>query len=218
MHDITTDLYYKVEFDTWAQGCGGGGPGGVIAYTILDSGSGYPDGSYNVNGVDGNGTGISFNLAVTGGTITNVDNVNSRGQNYLVGDIITFPYVQTDLFTIQVTEICSMGGFAYTRTVIPQSCGVKFADGTIMNTAVTASGAAGTEMNYVQGLLSPQAESDFIVLPDTITDDGGDTFNTFKLGGIVNFNVPGTTAYSYLIGVISGDSNLKMINDASLIG
>lgn len=135
MHDLTTDLYYKVVFDSWAQGNGSGGPGGVTAYTILNSGSGYPDGFYILNGVDGNGTGISFNVTVTGGTITNVDSVNSRGQNYLVGDIITFPYVQTDLFTIQVDEVFSMGGFAYTRTVIPQSCAIKFADGTSMDTA-----------------------------------------------------------------------------------
>lgn len=31
------------------------------------------------------------------------------------------------------------GGFTYTRTVIPQSCNVKFADGTVLNTASTSS-------------------------------------------------------------------------------
>jgi len=31
------------------------------------------------------------------------------------------------------------GGFSYYRTVIPQSCGIKFADGTVMNTAPTTS-------------------------------------------------------------------------------
>lgn len=33
------------------------------------------------------------------------------------------------------------GGFSYYRTVIPQSCGIKFADGTVMNTATTGSSA-----------------------------------------------------------------------------
>jgi hypothetical protein len=32
------------------------------------------------------------------------------------------------------------GGFSYTRTVIPQSCPIKFADGTVLNTAPVASG------------------------------------------------------------------------------
>lgn len=302
MHDLTTDLYYKVVFDSWAQGNSSGGPGGVTAYTILNSGSGYPDGYYGLNGVDGNGTGISFNVTVTEGTITSIDNINNRGENYLVGDIITFPYVQTDLFTIQVDEVVSMGGFAYTRTVIPQSCGIKFADGTIMNTAVTASaGAAGTEMNYVQGILSPEVESDFIKISDTIitapvsgslssfynqvasgswilgtyndvpitggsgygatanitiyspggysfevSDAGqnyevndnlsisvggivvslvvGSVVNTpavtnsvYKLGGIANFQDGGSNAYSYLIGVIVGDENLKLISDSTTI-
>jgi hypothetical protein len=225
MHDVTTDLYYKVEFDTWAQGCGGGGDigdigvGGVADYDITNPGSGYPDSNYHITGVGGNGTDLELYVSVSGGIPAIIDGNSDFGQNYQVGDIITFPYPGvTDVFTIEVTEICSQGGFAYTRTVIPQSCGVKFADGTIMNTAVTAGGAAGTEMNYVTGLLSPQVESDFIALPDTITDDGGTTYKTYKLGGIANFNAPGTTAYSYLIGVISGDSNLKMINDATVIG
>ncbi len=136
-------------------------------------------------------------------------------REYLI--TLTYPGV-TDPTVIEVTDVCEMGGFAYTRTVIPQSCGVKFADGTIMNTAVTASGTTGTAMNYTQGLLSPQVESDFISLPDTITTDGGQLFNTYKLGGIATFDAPGTSAYSYLIGVISGDDKLRLINDATVIG
>ncbi len=186
---------------------------------IFNSGSGYPNGGYyNVTCTGGSGTNLDISIFVSDGVPTNFS-FNNNGQNYQVGDLITLTYPGvTDPTVIEVTEICSMGGFAYTRTVIPQSCGVKFADGTIMNTAVTAGGAAGTEMNYVTGLLSPQVESDFIALPDTITDDGGTTYKTYKLGGIANFVAPGTSTYSYLIGVISGDSNLKMINDASVIG
>jgi len=221
MHDITTDLYYKVEFDTWAQGCGGGaGPGGVTGYDTLDAGgSGYPEGGWTtLNGIGGSGTNTQMIIIVTGGVITSMQ-LQNKGQNYQVGDVITFPYPGvTEPIVIEVTAICSMGGFAYTRTVIPQSCGVKFADGTIMNTAVTASGTTGTQMNYVKGLLDPEAESDFIALPDTITTDNGDLLNTYKLGGIVNFNGIGLSSYSYLIGVISGDTGLRLINDATVIG
>jgi len=219
MHDVTTDLYYKVVFDEWAQGCGGDNLGAVQSSMIFNSGSGYPNGGYyNVTCTGGSGTNLDISIFVSDGVPTNFS-FNNNGQNYQVGDLITLTYPGvTDPTVITVTEICSMGGFAYTRTVIPQSCGVKFADGTIMNTAVTAGGAAGTEMNYVQGILSPEVESDFIALPDTITDDGGTTYKTYKLGGIAKFGAPGTSAYSYLIGVISGDSNLNMINDASVIG
>jgi hypothetical protein len=220
MHDVTTDLYYKVEFDTWAQGCDGGDLGSIQNYDEINGGSGYPDGGYySVNPTGGSGTNLDISIFVSGGVPINIS-LNYEGRNYQVGDIITLTYPGvTDPTTIEVTEVCSMGGFAYTRTVIPQSCGIKFADGTIMNTAVTASaGATGTQMNYVTGLLSPQVESDFIALPDTITDSGPNTFNTYKLGGIANFNVPGQSSYAYLIGVISGDSKLQLINDATVIG
>jgi hypothetical protein len=220
MYDMTTDLYYKVEFDTWARGCGGDDLGSIQDSDITNPGSGYPDGGYySVTPTGGSGTNLSISILVSGGVPTNF-NFNNNGQNYQVGDIITLTYPGvTDPTTIEVTEICSMGGFAYTRTVIPQSCGVKFADGTIMNTAVTAStGTTGTQMNYTTGLLSPQVESDFILLPDTITDAGGTTFNTYKLGGIANFDAPGQSSYAYLIGVISGDSKLILINDATVIG
>jgi hypothetical protein len=220
MHDITTDLYYKVEFDEWAQGCQGDDLGSVQDYDTLDAGgSGYPEGGWtSLNGIGGSGTNIEMAIIVSGGVIITMQ-LQNNGQNYQVGDVITFPYSGvTEPIVIEVTEICSMGGFAYTRTVIPQSCGVKFADGTIMNTAVTASaGAAGTEMNYVQGILSPEVESDFIQLPDIIQLEG-DPYNTYKLGGIVTFDAPGTSAYSFLIGVISGDTGLRLINDATVIG
>jgi hypothetical protein len=62
MHDLTTDVYHKIDFSAWAQGCGGPGPG------------------------------------------------------------------------------CFQGGFAYTRTPIPQSCGIKFADGTVINSANSLGG------------------------------------------------------------------------------
>lgn len=222
MYDMTTDLYYKVVFDNWGQGCNNEGynQGEVTGYSVLTTGLGYnlPNGTYNTNPSGGTGFDLSFSITVLDGAVT-VTGISTGGESYTYGDIVTLnSNTATQLLTIQL-EVCEQGGFAYTRTVIPQSCGVKFADGTIMNTAVTASaGATGTAMNYQAGLLSPQVQSDFIQLPNTITDDNSDLFNTYKLGGIANFSAPGTSAYSYLIGVISGDSKLALINDASVIG
>ena len=217
MHDMTTDLYYKVQFSEWAQGCDNVGPGGPTSWDIDNAGSDYPNGGYyDVTATGGSGINASVAIQVSGGIPTDIQ--FNGGENYQVGDFITLTYPGvTDPTVIEVTEVCSMGGFTYTRTVIPQSCGVKFADGTIMNTAPTG-GTTGTAMNYTQGLLSPQVESDFISLPDTITNAVGMTFNTYKLGGIASFSAPGTSAYSYLIGVISGDNKLALINDASVIG
>jgi len=89
---------------------------------------------------------------------------------------------------------------------------------TVEDFAAYVASTTGTQMNYVTGILDPEAESDFIQLPDTITTDNGDLLNTYKLGGIVNFNGIGLSTYSYLIGVISGDTRLRLINDASVIG
>ena len=89
---------------------------------------------------------------------------------------------------------------------------------TVEDFAASIVPAPGTQMNYVTGILDPEAESDFIELPDTITTDNGDLLKTYKLGGIVNFNGIGVSSYSYLIGVISGDTSLRLINDASVIG
>ena len=89
---------------------------------------------------------------------------------------------------------------------------------TVEDFAASIVPAPGTQMNYITGILDPEAESDFIELPDTITTDNGDLLKTYKLGGIVSFNGIGVSAYSYLIGVISGDTLLRLINDASVIG
>ena len=89
---------------------------------------------------------------------------------------------------------------------------------TVEDFAAYVASTTGTQMNYVTGILDPEAESDFIQLPDTITTNNGGLLNTYKLGGIVNFNGIGVSSYSYLIGVISGDTKLRLINDASVIG
>lgn len=89
---------------------------------------------------------------------------------------------------------------------------------TVEDFAASIVPAQGTQMNYVTGILDPEAESDFIELPDTITTDNGDLLKTYKLGGVVRFSGIGVSSYSYLIGVISGDTKLRLINDASVIG
>jgi hypothetical protein len=89
---------------------------------------------------------------------------------------------------------------------------------TVEDFATYVASTTGTAMNYVTGILDPEVESDFIALPDTITTDDLTLYNTYKLGGIVDFSAPGISAYSYLIGVISGDGKLRLINDASVIG
>jgi hypothetical protein len=89
---------------------------------------------------------------------------------------------------------------------------------TVEDFAAYVASTTDTQMNYVTGILDPEAESDFIALPDTITTNGSNLYNTYKLGGIVNFNGIGVSSYSYLIGVISGDQTLELINDATVIG
>jgi hypothetical protein len=225
MHDLTTDLYHKVVFDDWAQGCGGNGnigPGGVTSYDTIESGSGYEEGSYYITAVGGSGTGLEVYVYTSGGISVIEDNSSSFGQNYQVGDILTFPYPGvTDVITIEVTEICSMGGFAYTRTVIPQSCGIKFADGTVLNTASVSSSAANYDMVYTKGTLDVNVESDFIQLSDTIVvppSNGittytlstsgtlvvGDCFEVFGIGGsgsgaTATINITGPSDYNLTI-------------------
>lgn len=135
MYDMTADVYYKVVFNSWAQGCGGNGyPGRPTSWNITNAGSGYPDGGwYNVNPTGGSGTDGDVSIIVSGGVPTNIE-FNS-GENYQVGDVITLNYSGvTNPTVITVTAVCSMGGFSYTRTAIPQSNRIKFADGSVITT------------------------------------------------------------------------------------
>jgi hypothetical protein len=183
MHDMTTDLYHKVQFTDWSEACNLP-TGAVIGYNVINNGSGYPDAGVSLNpfliltAEGGSGSDYQIELASSGGVVIQVYQYNG-GQNYQVGDILTFPYPGvTDVYTIEITavaDVCISGGFAYTRTVIPQSCGIKFADGTVMNTAVSGSGGSGVQS--VTGLntdntdpLNPVVEISVDNL--TITGDG----------------------------------------------
>ena len=63
--------------------------------------------------------------------------------NNVIGEELIMHDLTTDLYYKVVfsswTQGGQGGGFEYTRTVIPQSCGITFADGTVLNTAPTTS-------------------------------------------------------------------------------
>ena len=63
--------------------------GGVNAITIYDAGSGYTDGEYPLQVLDGgNGTGAVATITVTGGVVTDVV-MGLRGTGYQVNDLLT---------------------------------------------------------------------------------------------------------------------------------
>ena len=97
---------------------------------------------------------------------------NNVGNNILTTELIMWD-LTTDLY-YKVVFISWQsgglgGGFSYRRTVIPQSCGIKFADGTVLN---TAKGLGSTGVQSVTGL---------------------STDNTDPLNPVVQISVDGTT-------------------------
>lgn len=143
MHDLTTDLYWKISIDSWDNS--GEAPGGISTWNGINAGSGYTDGEYNINGVGGTGKDFSLYIKVVDGIPTILD--FSTGYNYTIGDVLTFPdEVSEDLLTIEVTDIFVNGGFSYYRQVIPQGDAIKFADGTELDTAPVASAATGHQV------------------------------------------------------------------------
>ena len=64
------------------------------------------------------------------------------GNNVLDTDLIMHDMTTDLYYKVNFSEWTSNGnggGFEYTRTVIPQSCGIKFADQTVLNTSTVAS-------------------------------------------------------------------------------
>lgn len=138
MHDLTTDLYWKFEFSSWTSGCGGGLVlGSVTGFDITNPGAGILDGSYSdVLGVGGTGTGYTANIDIVGGVVDTLNTFTlTTGENYTVGDVLTFILPTGSPVQFTITSVCCQGGFSYTRQVIPQSCPIKFADGSVMTTA-----------------------------------------------------------------------------------
>jgi hypothetical protein len=88
----------------------------------------------------------SFRDALDG---SNIDD-NVIGTDLVMWDMTTDLYYKINFD--RWTAGSGGGGFAYYRTVIPQSCGIKFADGSIMNTASTGGGStSGSPITIVNG-------------------------------------------------------------------
>jgi hypothetical protein len=135
MHDLTTDVYHKIDFSAWAQGCGG------LGYTQYNSQygnpTGYPIGVSYVTATGGSGSGLvmAIDTDSSGNMISTT--IVQNGTGYNVNDNLFFPGGNLQIY---ITVRCYQGGFAYTRTPIPQSCGIKFADGTVINSANSLGG------------------------------------------------------------------------------
>jgi hypothetical protein len=78
MWDMTTDLYYKIDFDSWTQGNGGNSNGGGFAYyrTVIPQSNGikFADGTVMntapENGVTGDFNLVFFNTSEKGGSLS----------------------------------------------------------------------------------------------------------------------------------------------------
>jgi hypothetical protein len=145
MHDLTTDLYWKIVFNSWDNS--GADPGGVNTWTVTNAGSGYENGDYYLNGTGGTGAEFSVYITVVDGVPTILYSGYS-GYDYTVGDVITFPGDGIDnMLTIVIDSIYTNGGFSYYRQVIPQGDAVKFADGTELDSGLFNSCPEGSTIN-----------------------------------------------------------------------
>lgn len=131
MHDLTTDLYWKISIDNWDNT--EASPGQISDWSILNAGSGYEDGDAILTPTGGTGENCYIYVNITNGVpaITNF----YGGNDYTIGDILTFSDgVTEDPMTIEIVNIYQVGGYSYYRQVIPQGDSIKFADGTELDT------------------------------------------------------------------------------------
>jgi hypothetical protein len=201
MHDQTTDLYYKVEFTDWAQG-NNEGPGFPDSYNTINAGSGYPEGNWSINPTGGLGTNLTLNFFVDVAGIP-YNFILYNGVNYQVGDLITLEFEGvTDPTVIEVTEVVSMGGFSYTRTLIPQYHGIKFADGTVMTTAPNL--ACNTYTTGIYNIFPWMVYPTLIESCTTVNNTEGMTFITsltgYKVAG--TYSLEGDNFVAEYIGTI----------------
>lgn len=137
MHDLTTDLYWKIGFDSWENS--GENPGGISSLNTINAGSGYADGDATLYATGGTGEDCYIQVTITDG-VPSITSFNP-GNSYTIGDILTFSDgVTEDPITQEVLNIYQVGGFSYYRQVIPQGDAIKFADGTELDTAVATAG------------------------------------------------------------------------------
>jgi hypothetical protein len=133
MHDLTTDIYHKVEFNSWADDCGG--PGSIQYNSSYTNPTGYPEGIIYVQGTGGSGSGIVMQINTDSSGNMLGFGVTQSGTGYQPGDTVQFIFNGSGNLIINIVSVCYQGGFNYTRTPIPQSCGIKLADGTVINSA-----------------------------------------------------------------------------------
>lgn len=226
MHDLTTDLYWKFEFSSWTNGCGGGTPlGAVLNFEVTDFGGGtIPDGLYNdILGTGGTGTGYTANISIKSGSVDILfTSTNTYGENYTVGDVLTFILPTGSPVQFTVTNVCCQGGFAYTRQVVPQSCPIKFADGSVMTTASSGGGSSIPTLQQVLDFNHDLVNGNNFQGSSAGSGTGGSTLNCIFIGeaagaNSVNGNMVaiGTNAalnqigsgYSVFLGDNSGISN-----------
>ena len=81
--------------------------GGVNAFTLTAGGSSYTNGTYLAQALTGGaGTGATADIVVSGGVVTSVTIVN-RGQNYIVGDVLSATIPAGSGFQITVNTLMS---------------------------------------------------------------------------------------------------------------
>lgn len=105
------------------------------------------------------------------------DALDGNVGNNVIGEKLIMHDLTTDLYYTVVfdswTQGGNGGGFAYYRTVIPQSCSVTFADGTVLNTASTG-GSAVTTCCYTDinnNLIAADSSNNLVTLGPGATQD-----------------------------------------------
>jgi len=156
MHDLTTDLYWKINFNSWDNS--EENPGGIDTWSIENAGSDYEDGEAMLIATGGTGESCFVYVTITDG-IPDVTYLNP-GNNYTVGDILTFSDgVTEDPLTITITAVYAIGAYSYYREVIPQGDAVKFADGTELDTAPNTAGHEITIDNYGNSIIDDTSDN-----------------------------------------------------------
>ena len=83
------------------------GTGAIDTYTILNGGTGAGNGIINYTYTSGSvaGSGAEVVVEVSGGIVTTIDKIVTRGKNYITGDVLTFTSNIGDTFTLTVNSV-----------------------------------------------------------------------------------------------------------------
>ena len=86
-------------------------PGGVNVVTIVTGGTGYTNGTYYFEPlIGGAGTGATAKFVVAGGIVTSVE-IENRGQDYEVGDLLTMNIAGGTNFFLRVDTLMNFTNF-----------------------------------------------------------------------------------------------------------